>query len=266
MPPRRRACGGVPRRREPPVRYGLRRLRVLAALLVVGGASYALLVGPLCAIDSIEANVPPSCQEIVEAAAPLGQNLFLFRTGPLEAAIAEDPLVESVSVERILPRTIRIAARTRQGRVRVRTDDGEYEVDRLGVPFRPSVGEELPLLVGAEKAVGPGGRISPDVVATVVTWLDAAERYHLSDVAKVDYLGNGCCNLATAEGRLVKLGTLDEIDKKLAAAAAILGQWGDEIAYVDVEVPDQPVFGRRSAPVAASAIDGTDPRKTRVNG
>lgn len=255
----------MPPAEPPPRRAGLRRLRALAVLVLAAGASYALFVGPMFAIDSIEANVPPSCQEIVEAAVPLGQNLFLFRTGPLEAALAQDSLVESVSVERVLPHTIRIAARMRQGYVRVRGAEGEYEVDRFGVAFRPSVGDELPLLVGAERAVGADGGISPDVMATVVAWLDAAERYHLPKVVKVDYLG-GRCNLATAEGRLIKLGSLDEVDKKLAAAQAILEQWASEISYVDVEVPDQPVFGRRSEPVSASTADGAGQRHAHANG
>lgn len=228
---------------SPPSRSSRRGGCLLAVVLIVACA-YVLFVGPLFSIHEIDANVPPSSAEIAQAGVPLGANLLLFRTEPLESAIEADPLVESATVTRVLPHTVRIDTVLRKGCLRVEIAGASFEVDRNGVVFQAAAGDTLPLLYGADASVQLGGVVAKEAMDAVVPWLDALPRYDLPRVVKVHYLGDGKCNLALSDGRLVKVGTPANVDVKLAAAEALLARrWETAVEYVDVELWDQPVVG-----------------------
>jgi len=244
-----RSGRAAPRRRPSRVRA---RIRAFLGLLFLGAAAYAVFAGPLFQIEHIEVDAPPECRSLVEEGVPIGRNLFLFRTDALRDAVARHPVVESVSVTRVLPDTIAVTARPRVACATVRLTLGDFEVDRHGVIFRAATGESLPRLAGSDGVNAGGGRVDPEGMAAIVPWLDALPRYALPPVAKVDYLGAGKCNLALADGRLVKLGSATDVDLKLAAAEALLAGPAREAEYVDMEVTNAGVIGeKRVAPQVA---------------
>jgi cell division septal protein FtsQ len=211
-----------------------------------------LLLSPAFRIRSVQADVPPSCLEIVNAAVPLDQNLLLFRRAPLLRSLRNDPLIADASVALVPPGTVKVTARLREAFMRVRLRHGTFDVDRQGVVFRASSDPALPLLVGASFSGELGGNVDPETMETVTRWLDAARRYSLPRIVKVEYTGGGKCNLALEDGRLLKAGVAERIDDKLAAAEALLGLSPRDQDYVDLELPDQPVIGWHRRPPKAS--------------
>jgi cell division septal protein FtsQ len=213
-----------------------------------GAAAYAALAGPFFRIECIDARVPESSRDAVARAVPLEANLLLFDTSEVTRVVASDPLVDAVTVDKVLPDTVRVETSLRTGLVRVRAGDQYFEADREGVAFRAAVGDELPLLTGVPPISRPGEMLEHEAIHTSALWLDALERYDVPRVVKIDYLGEGACNLALEDGRLIKLGDTREVDRKLAAAEAILAHWPGDMQYVDVAVTSQPVVGQIPAP------------------
>ncbi len=249
------------------------RLRAFLGLLFAGAAAYALFAGPVFRIQRIEADVPEECRPLVEDGAPLGRNLFLFPCEALRESVARHPIVASVTVTRVLPDTLRVVAEPRVACARIRLPLGDFDIDRNGVIFRAAAAGDAPLLVGADAVGALGGVVDAEVMEAVAPWLDALPRYALPPVSKIHYLGGRKCNLALADGRLVKLGRAEDVELKLAAAEALLAGPARGAEYVDMEVTNAGVIGHRrpepavaAAPAAQEPSGALDPTATAVEG
>jgi cell division protein FtsQ len=228
--------------------------RTVLFVLMLGGLAYVVFASPLFVIRQIDWNGPESLRGLAEEAVPMGGSLFAFRTAAVVAALREQPIVADVRVTRVPPGTLRFVVTPRTPYVRVRLAGGEYVADRGGVIFADA-GEQptVPLLMGAEVAAISDWRIPDDVLGVAVRWLEAAPRYSLPAVVKVDYRGDGRANLALANGKLLKVGSVEDADRKLAAAEALLKSAPADTEYLDLELAELPVIGRRHAALAESA-------------
>ncbi len=249
--PYRRSTANTRRRRG-----GLARVLILCTL---AGAAYVALASPVFRIRYNDARVPDTSKTVVSHSVPLQSNLLLFDPARLEETIARDPLVASVTITKVQPDTVRVETVLRQGVMRVRAGEQFLEVDRQGVAFRCAVGKELPLLSGVDTVERVGDVVASDAIATALVWLDAVGRYSLPRVEEVEYIGDGVCSLVLEDRREVRPGDTSEVDRKLAAAEAILAYWRSDLEYVDVAIPTQPVVGRVVALETPSGANGAPP-------
>lgn len=232
---------------------------MLFVVCLLGAAAYATLAGPFFRIRYIDARVPETSKAAVTQSVPLESNLLLFDPSDLEVVLAGDPLVDSVDVTKVLPDTVRVETVLREGVMRVQAGDKCLELDRKGVAFRLAVGSDLPLLRGVEGIERPGDAVPQEAIETALVWLDAAPRYSLPAISKVDYFGGGICNLVLDDGRLIKPGDTSEPDRKLAAAEAILSNWTADLEYLDVAVTTKPVVGTVPSEPPAEPADADLP-------
>lgn len=228
--------------------------RLILVVLMLGGLAWVLFASPLFVIRQIEWNGPESLRSLAEEAVPVGGSLFAFRSGAVVAALREQPIVADVRVARVPPGTLRFTVTPRTPYVRVRLAGSEYVADRTGVIFAEAADQPtVPLLMGSEVAAVSDWRIPDEVLAVAVRWLEAAPGYSLPAVVKVEYRGYGRANLALENGKLLKVGSTEDADRKLMAAEALLRSAPADTEYIDLELAELPVIGRRHATVVESA-------------
>lgn len=228
---------------------GRKRLRialVVAALFIAGGLAYLLLESPALDVDAVrvEGNRLVPADTIVDALGiDHGDALWDVDANGASGNVEELPWVASAEVSRSWPGTVVVEVREHRAVAWARRDadsvaafaaDGRVIAD-LAAP--PAGATEV---VGLRRVPRAGGLISPPAAAAVVTRVPAPLA---AQVVAIDLAGDGVA-LDLARGGEVRLGTLDALAAKGAAALAVLDALGDEpFAYVDVRAPEHPVAG-----------------------
>lgn len=248
---------------------GRRRLRILLTVVVVAsaiGIAWLIVQSPFLAVKTI--NVKGASRESaadVEQAAGVkdGAALLFVNTGDVARRVEELPWVAEASVKRELPTslTITVLERSPVAWVRRPVPAGSPEgtlgaivlVDRsgrvLGDEAQPPVG--LPELIGMSRVPDRGDRIEPSAPARAIAQLPDALRAQTATLHRrggqavlelVKELPGGA---QPAAGE-VKLGNLEAIGAKGAAALAVLDQLfagREDVGYIDVRVPGAPATG-----------------------
>lgn len=220
---------------------------------VLGAGAWLVLGSPLLEIHHVEYAGPAQCREPAVAAVAPGSRLFTLRVQTIEKALADDPIVESVRLERALPDRVRIRVLPRQAFLRVRLTgeetSGDWLCDREGVIFAAAgEGDTVPLLMGSGIGEIADWRVPAEALACCATWLAQAPIAGVPPIRKVLYRGDGMANLTLEGERLIKVGSTLEAERKLAAAKALLPKWPADGEYIDVELPEMSVIGRRKPP------------------
>jgi cell division protein FtsQ len=234
------------RREEVQREVGEKRRRI--ALLVVGallavGMVFLLVQSPMLDVDHVRVsgNAHVSADDVRAAAGVHnGDPILLVDTQKIRGRVVALPWVASAEVHRSLPGTLRIVVheedpvafvRRDDTHVALLADDGHVIADVENAP--PGATE----VRGVRKAPAIGKMISPPEAAGVVRALPAELA---NQVIAIDVGGTGVA-LDLARGGEVRLGSMDALDAKAAAAIAVLKQWGDKpLQYVDVSVPQNP--------------------------
>ena len=126
-------------------------LLVVVAFLV---ATIVVMLGPLMRIDDVQVNDLQNMSEAqVEEIAgnPVGQNLFLYRTGQAEQELSYYPYVQAVEIKRHFPHWIEINITERQP-AGVLLNNGSYlQFSKDGVLLdntKSLTNQSLPLITG----------------------------------------------------------------------------------------------------------------------
>ena len=127
-------------------------LLVVVAFLV---ATVVVMLGPLMRIDDVQVNDLQNMSEAqVEEIAgnPVGQNLFLYRTGQAEQELSYYPYVQAVEIKRHFPHWIEINITERQP-AGVLLNNGSYlQFSKDGVLLdntKSLTNQSLPLITGS---------------------------------------------------------------------------------------------------------------------
>lgn len=243
MDPRIRARRVAVRREQ-----GRRRLRlvvVVAVLVVTLGVGYLLVESPLLDVDRVAVtgtvHLAPSTVEDV-AAVPGDAALLRLDTGAIAARLESLPWVADARVQRSLPGTVRIVVTERTPRAFVRADDGTVVLvgaDGTVLGGAPAAPAGLVEVVGLRRTPVPGSLLSPPGAAAVTDALPDALAARIDAVLLTD---PGAVSLRLRDGGAVRLGDLDDLAAKGAAAAAVLDRLPADarLDYVDVRVPSAP--------------------------
>ncbi len=210
------------------------------ALLLVGGAVYAVYFSSMLAVEGVEVRgtVALTSADIAEAAeVPVGEPLATVDLQAIERKVQSLGAVRSVEVTRQWPHEVLIEIEERVPVAVVRMGDLLRNLDADGVVFgdrrRPPA--DLPMVetstdVGNDalrEAASVAGALEPGFLATVD---------HL-EVETVDQI-----RLVLRDGRVVLWGNAEQSGEKAEVLAALLSR---EAQVYDVSVPGSPTTSPR---------------------
>lgn len=209
---------------------------VLAVVLVVAGA-WAVWFSSLLEIRDVEVtgtqHVP--VERVMRAAqVPVGDPLPRLDTAAIAKRVSELTPVESVSVERDLPHTVRIEVTERTAVAWIDRSATPWAVDASGVVYRPlnSRPSHLP-----ELDVDADDRQVLAAVARVAADIAEGDAQLLRDIDTIRAETRDSIELDLTKGRTVVWGSAEEAQDKIAVLQPLLDI---EASSYDVSAPERP--------------------------
>lgn len=244
-----------------------RRLRNALLLLLVAEVAWLCLTSPLLNVTRVTVSgarikSPRHVARIAGLDRP--SNIFLAPTGKATRAVAALPEVESVRIERRLPRTLSIAVRERQPLASVMTNNGTWVVDRTGLVFRrvPAPLAGKPVLVASASGRAELGRHLPLTArSAALKCLAQMPNVPAMKAARLHVDKGNQAWMQCANGLKIRLGPLDDAPERLRLTGRLLrGPDGPRIlaraAVLDMTTPQNEVYKPRE--------DGEDSRLKSV--
>lgn len=223
-------------------RAALRRIGLLLGIAAALGALvYALFFSPLLALDpaSVRVEAQPGTVDIaaVEAAAAAraGTPLPRLDTGALAAEIEEIPTVWDATVHRDWPRGLLIEVRPRIPVAAVPVEGGVELFDVEGVDLGAI--PEAP--AGVPVANVPLGEDTAGILKDVLTVMGTLPPELLAQVATVGAPSADAIEFTLTSGAVVRWGSSDSNDLKLAVLQTLLGNV--QATVYDVSTPRTPI-------------------------
>ncbi len=213
-----------------------RRFVAIASVLAVVALVIVLLFTPLIGVRDVEVTGTKRIDRadvVALADIPMRRSLLRIDTEAAERAVATLPQVESVSVARSLPSTVRIEITERTAIAYFTAYDGIRLVDREGVPFHrvSTPPKRLPELhVDTVATDDPATRAATAVLTGIPNQL--ARR-----VATVTAESPVSVELRLRGGKVIQWGDAAQIDRKSRVLAALLTRPG---RVYDVSSPELP--------------------------
>ncbi len=224
-------------RRRQTWRVRLQRAGVAAALvLVLGLATWVVGYSDVLALRDVAVSGAPRAlsAEVSEAAqAPLGVPLARVDTRAVEQRVEAVPDVQSATVTRGWPSTLRVAVQPRTPVAALQTEQGWQFVDADGVVFgsAPGPAADLPVIIA------PTGDAAADARRAAVVVAAALPRELLRSVGRIEASSPVQVRLVLRDGRPVEWGSSERSPRKASVLAVLLDTPAS--AY-DVSVPDRP--------------------------
>jgi hypothetical protein len=153
----------------------------------------------------------------------LGQNLIALRLEDVKRDLEMQAVIESVSVERVLPGTLRLRISEREPVAQVSVpvmkpaggfDLKTYQIDQNGyvmLPLDPrqrsappaQADDQLPLILGIRNDVQPGRKLDSAQVQAALKWINAFESSEMANVVelkKIDIVSPEVLIVTTGQG------------------------------------------------------------------
>jgi len=242
-----------PALRRPLPQIPLRRASIAAtiATAILGLGYYLARETPLFAVEDIAVTGAPGVvhREVRTTLADLeGTSLVKLDASGLEQRLQELPSVVDAHVDRSFPHTLRILVNHERPLAVVTNQVVSWVVSRRGRVIRASesgAGVRLPRIRSASASrLVPGHQV---VHPQALVPLRALAGVPAGFPVRIRSARNGSegLTLVLAGGTELRLGTAEDVDRKLAAARAVLSSLrGSErraLAYLDVTLPHRPV-------------------------
>lgn len=230
--------------------------KVLLVAIVLIVATVVVLLGPLMHIDRVEVNdlknmTMAQVEEI--AGNPIGQNLFLYRTGKAEQELSYYPYVQSVEIKRHFPHWIEIEITERQP-AGVLLNNGSYlQFSKDGVLLdntRSLTHQSLPLITGfsMEEVPSPGEAFKDNArFSDILKIVNACSDDLLTMIQEINIKDRNNILAYTSQGIEVRIGNVDDIEARMAALDDIMNQVilsgiiEDPIEAIDIRYAKAPV-------------------------
>ena len=236
-------------RRAKPGKTGF--ISLLLALLVAGLAGYAFMSSPFFSVSKVEVrgNLQLSSEELVFLSQVTSRdNIFRLNLQRVRKRIGQSPRIESVTVARHYPSTLRLTIVERRGVALLPYSNYFLELDGHGVPI--SIVEEftrsrLPLISGHRPAGVSLGKVVRD--ADLVAALRVPASLSPDTLAALSEIRAADLNdivLYTTKGVRVRWGAVMEPEGKaelLDSIVASLSTGQVKARYIDISVPNMPV-------------------------
>lgn len=260
------------RRRIPPVVLWNRRLRSTARFLVfalIVEAMVLCLTSPLLRVENVTvtgATVHTPAQIRRLAGLEKSRNIFRTPVGKAENALAALPEIQSVKVERKLPRTIAVSIQERGTLASVQAAGKWWAMDAGGRLFRtmaaPVPGRPALYANVSSKPV-LGTRLQVPAVDAALKCLAMLPGLPLGKSISFHVDARNEAWLNNANGLKIRLGPLDDAPARLAVTERLLkGPNGPEILkkalVLDMATPDNEVYKRRENTDAYRLTGGTN--------
>lgn len=223
-------------------RRRVRRLGLLAAVVgtVAAGVWVVGWSGLLAARSvTVEGEQTLTVAEVRTAAAvPIGTPLARLNLRAIESRVQSLPLVESAEVSRSWPRGVTVRVTERTAVAWIQADGAIRGVDALGVVFRDF--PEAPPLTKLE-VVTADPRARPQALESlgaVVADLQQSAPDLLSQVAVAAAESRDSVTLKLADGRVIRWGSAERSDDKLAVITALIASV--QAREYDVSAPEEP--------------------------
>jgi cell division septal protein FtsQ len=166
-----------------------------------------------------------------------GQNLLALRLEDVKRDLELQAMIESVSVERILPGTLRLRITEREPVAQANMlvpragggfDTKTFQIDANGyvmVPLDPrqravppaQSDDQLPLILGIRNELQPGRKLESAQVQAALKWIDAFESSpmaNLVDLKKIDVVSPEVLIVTTGQGSEITFG-LNNFEQQL---------------------------------------------------
>jgi hypothetical protein len=167
----------------------------------------------------------------------LGQNLLALKLEDVKRDLEMQAVIESVSVERILPGTLRLRITEREPVAQVSMlvqragggfDTKTFQIDENGYVMTPldprqraappaQADDQLPLILGFRNELQPGRKLDSAQVQAALKWIDAFESSpmaNLVDLKKIDVVSPEVLIVTTGQGSQITFG-LNNFDQQL---------------------------------------------------
>lgn len=240
-----------------------RRVLIVALLILALECVAVALLSPRFSLNRLEIRgLETISREQIKAEVfwNAGQNLFLAPTGQWERNVTRIPSVDHVSVQRVLPGTIRVVVEERKPWASVLTFDGAWHtIDRTHVPFRLTEEPEpgLPRLLVLDIQpweVLPGVPLPskglPDT-HLCVAWASAHPNFPVTQI-EIDKFSQ--VYLSRVGKVSVQLGSGERLHEKLSTLECLIQTrpeltYDNNISYINIFAPDAPAIGiKKSTP------------------
>ncbi|MPY79127.1 MAG: FtsQ-type POTRA domain-containing protein [Actinophytocola sp.] len=237
---RRPATAKRPSRRKTSWKILRRRVVAVLSVLAIIGLAAVLLFTPLVGVRQVTVTGIDRIDraDVIELARiPMRYSLLRIDTEAAERAVATLPQVESVSVSRSLPATVRIEITERTSVAYFTAYDGIRLVDREGVPFHRVGGppKKLPELRVDTVAADDAATRAATAVLTGIPDRLASRVATVSAPSSVDV------ELRLRGGKVIQWGDAEQIERKSQVLAALLTRPGK---VYDVSSPGLPTVSR----------------------
>jgi cell division protein FtsQ len=242
----------------PRLRFPLARTLVGVGVLV-GVLALGYLAARSTSLFALQSVAVSGAQGAVEADVmaalrPLdGESLVTVDTDSVERQLSALPSVRAARVDRAFPHGLRVAVIPERPVAVLRSGQAAWVLSERGRIIRAvesNTKRRLPRIwVAAGAAFEPGATLAIPTASKALTVIASLPARFPVAVRAARATGDGLV-LALSIGMEVRLGSEDDLDAKLAAAAAVLRgltvSERAELDYLDVSLPERPVAGINS--------------------
>jgi cell division septal protein FtsQ len=221
----------------------------VAALLGCLGLLYDGAASPAFRVQhvAVSGNRLLSAEEVLDAAAVQGMNVFWVRRSTIAERIRRLPAARAVEVRVGLPGRVDLLVHERAPYVSWQSGETTFLVDDEGLVLGTQTPEQ-PLIVVHDldaMELAAGGRVDPGILATVgALTRGLPERVGISP-SEYDYSRAFGVELQEPNGPRLRFGTAEELDLKLATLVALkaeLGRSSVSPQLIDLRFPTRPYY------------------------
>lgn len=243
--------GALPARSPRVLRRRHRRAwLVLAAIMLViasGAVVWRFQRSDYFAVTDVEVtgarNADP--HTIIAAAHVLGRQLYSIDPRTATKLVQRLPLVQSASVTRAWPHTVRISVRERMtwgtwqiGGMAYLVDPSGKVLDVASVPHAPVIYE-----LDAAPGLQLGDRVDADAIKMADQVISELPGILSQQVNRLEYSADGGLEIITDRGERARLGDSQGLDYKLAVWRAVESKVGaGKVHVIDLRFPDRPAY------------------------
>jgi cell division protein FtsQ len=223
---------------------------MVVSAIVLLTVAVAVYVSPLLRVQKVEVvgATTIKTEEVLALAALEGDSMLRLDTSDARNRIGYLPMVQSVTIERRWPQTVRIVVQERQpwGFWQVGAD--VYVIDGEGVVLAeaaPAEGAPVVNDLGNPVRLVPGDRVDRDAVSLTQTLLQRVPETLATSLTAIEFSPDRGLVVNTDSGYRVVVGDSQNMDYKLAVWLAIEERLGREamVGHVlDLRFEDRPSF------------------------
>jgi len=241
--------------RQPERQSRYLRAAHLLVLTVAASFIYGLAVSPYFAIRDVQIRAPDSALAklaLADTKVPSGASTLLYPVQRIAEQLEDCPQIKKVSVERDLPGRLVVHIERRHPIAAIKADSEWALVDEEGICVATTnvLPDSLIYFYGLTNTpLEPGQQLNSSELRLLSETLAGLENVSTTGGLVMDFTDRHLVQIHSPSGVLGKLGSLDNLQRKIMMFVAIMQQIeekGRQAAYIDVRIMERPVWKPRS--------------------